>query len=592
MGLPLRFQNAPKADISNLGYLKKYLSGHKRDIIIFIISVMITSSSVLGVGAGVKQFVDEGLIGASAHSLNRALVYLFMLILLLSIGSYGRVYYMTKIGSSIVAQVRRDVYDKVMRLSSSFFDVNQSGEVLSRLNADTTVLNLVIGNAIATSLRNAIICVGGVVMIMLTSPKLALYTSIVVPLIILFVMKQAKIVRQLAKTARDRVAEMSSYLAQSLTAMKVIQSYNREGIEKGNFNSLTEGARKAEMEGVAARARLSSTVMLLSLGAVACVMWMGGKDVLAGDLTMGELSTFIFYAVLVAGAIGSLSNVYTQLQKAAGSTERLAELMQMEVDIKSPSKPQKLPKTFNGKVEFKGVSFAYPTKQESKALDNVSFTVKPGEMIALVGPSGTGKSTVLNMLLRFYDVDEGVVLVGGKDIRKLSVKELREQFAFVPQDPIVFSTSARDNILFGRHDATEEEVFEAAKAAHALEFIEKLPEGFDTALGERGVRLSGGERQRIALARAILRKPKILLLDEATSALDAESESFVQEALAELMKTCTTIVIAHRLATVRKAQKIVVLENGKIGGVGKHSELLKKSPLYKRLADLQFKLPE
>ena len=583
-----RIADLPKGEVKNLRHVFKYLKNYVKESAIVLVALIVASSSVLGIGTGLKYLIDEGFSKQDEKFLDLSLLVLLLVIAVLAASSYTRFYFITKIGEGVVADIRRDVYKKLLTLSPGFFEITRTGEVLSRLTTDTSVIQLVVGSSLAVAIRNVIMLIGGVVMLVATSTKLTAFIAILIPIVVLQIITLGKKVRKLSRNSQDKIADLSSHGQETLSSIRIVQSFGQESGEFNKFSGFVGEAYQAAMERVKMRAKLTAIVIVLVFGSVGLVLWIGGKDVLNGYITGGELSSFVFYSILVAASTGAISEVVGDIQRAAGAAERLMELLNAKSDIEIPSMPVQLDNNFRPEVTFNNVTFYYPTRKEIPALHNISFKVNPGEKVALVGPSGSGKSTILQLLLRFYDPQEGSIRVGDVNLRDTDPNELRKYFAFVPQEPIVFSDTAYENIKYGKQDATEAEIIEAAEIAQAHDFISKLPKGYQTFLGEKGVMLSGGERQRIALARAILRDPKILLLDEATSSLDAENEQLVQQALEKIMENRTTIVIAHRLATILKSDKIIVISNGQIEAMGTHQELVKQGSLYARLAELQF----
>jgi ATP-binding cassette subfamily B protein len=551
-------------------------------------SLTVAAGTVLVLGVGLRRLVDDGFSSGNSALHDQALIALLMVIAVLAAASYARFYLVSWIGERVVADIRRAVYGHVIGLSPGFFEVTRTGEILSRLTTDTTLLQTVIGSQASQFMRNTLLFAGGTVMLAITSPRLTLLVFLVVPLVVIPIIFFGRRVRRLSRASQDRIADVGALAEESLTGVRTVQAFGHEEFERKRFAERVEDAFSVAVHRIRARALLTAIVILLVFGAVGIILWVGGHDVFAGKLSAGELSAFIFYAVVVASSVGSISEVIGDLQRAAGSAERLLELLEVEPDIKAPAQPQVLPQPLSGAISFRDVTFHYPSRPERSALRSIDLTAAPGERIALVGPSGAGKSTVFQLLLRFYDPQGGAITVDGINIREVVPVDVRGAIGLVPQDPIIFSGNAWENIRYGRPDASDDEVRDAARAAGAAEFIDRLPEGFSTFLGEKGVRLSGGQRQRIAIARAILKNPTVLLLDEATSALDAESEHAIQEALSQLMAGRTTFIIAHRLATVLEADRIIVFDQGRIVAEGTHAELIQQKGLYARLAELQF----
>jgi ATP-binding cassette subfamily B protein len=505
--------------------------------------------------------------------------------------TYMRFYHVSWLGERVTADLRRAVFDHLLDLPPSFFEATRTGEVISRLINDTTMLETVIGSSASMAIRNMLLMIGGIVMLTLTSPKLTLLVLAGVPLVVVPIVLFGRRVRKLARATQDRVGDVGAFLDESLHEIRTVQGYGHEALDRRDFTSRVEAAFGTAVRRIRQRALLVAAVILLVFGAVGVILWIGGHDVVAGRLSAGQLSAFVFYAVLVAGAVGSISEVVGDLQRAAGATERLFELLSVVPAIRAPAHPVPMPAHGSGALSFEDVTFHYPSRPDAPALDRFSLDVRASEKVALVGPSGAGKTTVFQLLLRFYDPQAGVVRIDGVDLAKADPRDVRRQLALVPQDPVIFASTVLENVRYGRPGASDAEVKTACDAAYATEFIERLPGGFAGLLGERGVRLSGGQRQRLAIARAILADRPILLLDEATSALDAESERIVQRALERLMAGRTVLMIAHRLATVRHADRIAVVDRGHIVALGTHDALVRENPLYARLAALQFDVP-
>ena len=576
-------------DFRVLAYLWRFVRPYKPQVAGAMVALIVAAGSLLVIGTGLRGLVDEGFAAGDVSRLDRAVMALFAIVAVLAFASYSRFYLVTWIGERVIADIRKTVYAHVIKLSPGYYETVRTGEVLSRLTADTTVLQTVVGTSMSIALRNSLLLVGGLVMLLITSPKLIGLVLLVTPLVVVPILVFGRRVRRLSRYSQDRVADVGAHVEESLSAIRTLQAFTHEEYDRAHFAARVEEAFTTAVARIRARAWLTALVILLVFGAVATVLWIGGRDVLAGRISGGELAAFVFYAVVVAGAFGAIGEVIGDLQRAAGATERLIELLRTEPDIRLPAHPMALPEPPVGEVRFEKVSFRYPARPDAPALEDFDLTVTPGATVALVGPSGAGKSTVFQLLLRFYDPQSGRILLDGVDLREADPQEVRRRIGLVPQDPVIFSADAWTNIRYGRPDASDEEVREAAEAAGCIEFLDALPDGFDTFLGEKGVRLSGGQRQRIAIARAILRDPAVLLLDEATSALDSESERLVQAALERLAEDRSTVVIAHRLATVQRVDRIVVIDNGRVVASGTHAELMEDpNGLYRRLAALQF----
>jgi ATP-binding cassette subfamily B protein len=551
------------------------------------LALVFTAGVTLSIGQGLRILVNDGFQG-STEALNHALELFGLIVVLLALGTFVRFYLVTWIGERVSADLRRAVFDHLVGLHPGFFETTVSGDVQSTITTDTTLLQTVIGSSVSIALRNALILVGGVIWLFITNAKLTALVLLSVPLVVAPILIFGRRVRSLSRASQDRIADVGTYVGEAIQNIKVVQAFNHQPVDREQFGGHVEAAFQVAQRRTLQRALLSTLVITLVLGAVGVMIWVGGNDVNAGRISAGELTAFVFYAVMIAASVGAISEVYGDLQRAAGASERLMELLAATPAILAPPQPQPLTQPVRGAVHIENVVFHYPTRPEQPAIDHLSLEIAAGRATALVGSSGAGKSTLIDLLLRFYDVNSGCIRFDGVDIRALDPLALRAQIALVPQQPVLFMGSVLDNIRYGRPDASDADVRAAAQAAFADEFIERLPQGYASQVGEQGVRLSGGQRQRIAIARALLKDPALLLLDEATSALDAESEFQVQQALDRLMQGRTSLVIAHRLATVIKADSIAVLEHGKLVAMGRHEELLSASPLYARWAGLQF----
>ena len=577
-------------DLRRLRALARYLAPYRGTILATFVALVVAAASVLSLGIGVRFLIDGGFAGGRPEALDHALEAVLIVVVVLAVATFFRSWLVTRLGERVVADLRRDLFAHVIRLEPGFFETTRTGEVLSRLTTDTAVVQTVIGASVTQALRNVLLLLGGMVLLLVTNPKLTGLVLLVVPLVILPIVVIGRRVRRLSRAAQDRVADLGATTEENLNAVRIVQAFAQEATVAARMAQLAEAAFAAASRYAFARALLGAIVICLVFGAIVVVLWIGGQDVLAGRISGGELASFVFYATVVASAVGGLSEIVGDLQRAAGATERLVELLETERRIRAPERPVRLPARGRGVLRFERVAFAYPARPDRPVLVDFDLEVRPGETVALVGPSGAGKTSVLQLALRFYDPDAGRVSFDGVDLRELDPAELRRRIGLVPQEPVIFSADARTNIAFGRPEASEAEIRAAAEAAAALDFVEALPQGFATFLGEKGVRLSGGQRQRIAIARALLCDPELLLLDEATSSLDAESERLVQDALERLRRGRSCLVVAHRLATVRKADRIVVLDEGRVVDQGRHDELVSRGGLYARLASLQFGL--
>ena len=582
---------AASRELRHLKRLWRYLAPYRLRMLGALGALTVSSAAVLSLGVGIRMLVDDGFASGDAASLDRALAALLAAVLVMAAASWGRFYLVSWLGERVIADIRRDVYSHAIGLSPRFLETMRTGEVLSRLTADTTLLQVVVGSTASAAMRNLLLLAGGAVMLAVSSPELTALVFVLVPVVVAPIVAFGRRVRRLSRAAQDRVADFGAHGEETLNAVRTVQAYTHEAIDRRTFGARVEAAFAAAVDRVRARAWLTALAMAAVFAAVALVLWVGGRAVLAGDMSGGALAQFVFFAVVVAGAVGAISEVWGDLQRAAGATERLLDLLDAAPDVAAPRAPAAMPSPARGAISFEKVVFRYPSRPGDPALDGVDLEVAPGERVALVGPSGAGKTTLFQLLLRFYDPDSGVVRIDGAPLRRADPREVRARIAVVPQEPVVFSANAWENIRYGRPEAGDAEVRAAARAAAAAEFLDALPQGFDSFLGEKGVRLSGGQRQRIAIARAILRDPAILLFDEATSALDSENERLVQAALDRLMAGRTVLAIAHRLATVRGADRIVVFDRGRIVAAGDHDSLVARGGLYARLAAPQFGAP-
>lgn len=583
--------SAKKRSLSTLLALGAYLTPYKKHLAAAVTALIVTAIISLSIGQGVRILIDEGFIGGSQAQLNRAVLIILGLTAAMAIGTFVRFYLVSLLGERVSADLRREVFNHLITLHPSYFEENRPGEIMSRLTTDTTLLQTIIGSSFSMALRSSLTLVGALVMLLVTNLKLTLMVIACVPLVLMPILIYGRRVRSLARLSQDSIADVGVYAGEIIQNIKTVQSYTREPEERQAFGQEVEKAFEVARRRVRQRALLIAAVILLVFGALAAMLWIGGSDVLAGRMSGGELGAFVFYALMVGMSVATVSEVYGELQRAAGATERLLELLAVENEIVAPVKAAAQANELAPEMQLEQVSFFYPSRPEVAALDKFSLSIEAGKSLALVGPSGAGKSTVFELLLRFYDPQSGSVQLAGSNIQDLEPEQLRQQIALVPQQPALFSADVMYNIRYSKPEASDEEVYAAARAAHADEFIQRLPQGYNSHLGEQGVRLSGGQRQRIAIARAILKNPRILLLDEATSALDAESEHQVQLALENLMRDRTTVIIAHRLATILHVDKIAVMDQGKLQALGDHHSLLRESDLYQRLASLQFREP-
>ena len=577
-----------RARLRPLLSLAPYVGRYRTRAIFALISLTIAALTTLTVPVAVRRMIDFGFSPEGIAMINSYFSVMIALVAVLALASAMRYYLVMTIGERIVADLRSDVFAHLTSLSPAFFDSSRSGELISRLTADTTQIKSAVGASVSIALRNVMLFIGATAMMVVTSPRLSLFVLLAIPLIVLPLVAFGRWVRRLSRTAQDTLADASAYASELIGAIRTVQAYTNERLANKRFAGDVEQAYNAARGSTWARAVLTAVIIFIVFTSVVIILWVGSNDVLTGTITPGRLGQFILYAAFAASSLGQLSEVWGEVSAASGAAERLFEIMNVKSDISAPATVRALPTPPRGDVVLDHVTFAYPTRPDTLALDNVSLAVRAGEKVAIVGPSGAGKSTLFHLLLRFYDPAAGTITLDGVPIRAADPTDVRARIALVAQDSVVFAMSTRDNIRFGRPDANDADVMRAADLAHATEFIERLPQGFDTQLGERGVTLSGGQRQRIAIARAILRDAPLLLLDEATSSLDAESETLVQTALEELMKHRTTLVIAHRLATVLSCDRIIVIDRGRIVEQGTHASLVAAGGLYARLARLQF----
>ncbi|WGS60564.1 ABC transporter ATP-binding protein/permease [Vibrio lentus] len=578
-----------KKSLSILFELSKFIQPYKGRVIAALIALIFTASLTLSVGHGIRLLIDQGFTQQSLSDLGSAIQFIMVVVVLISIGTFFRFYLVSSVGERVSADIRLSVFNHVVTLHPSYFETNGSGDIMSRITTDTTLLQSIIGSSFSMAMRSALMCIGAIIMLFATNIKLTLIVLASVPFILIPILVYGRRVRALSRKSQDSMSDVGSYAGEAIEHIKTVQSYSREAQEKASFAIEVEKAYEIGRQRVKQRAILISGVIVIVFSAIAGMLWVGGSDVINGTMSAGDLAAFVFYAIMVASSLGTISEVMGELQRAAGATERLIEILQVESHIVAPVENPTSLDNVTPEVAFDDVTFCYPSRPDQPATSSLTLTAHEGKVLALVGPSGAGKTTLFELLQRFYDPQVGKVTLGGVELNQFDPNELRKQMALVPQQPALFSNDVFHNIRYGNPEATDEQVIEAAKKAHAHEFIQNLPEGYHSFLGERGVRLSGGQRQRIAIARAILKDPNILLLDEATSALDSESEHHVQQALEELMRGRTTIIIAHRLSTIKHADQIAVLDKGQLVDIGDHQSLINSCELYQRLVELQFK---
>ena len=574
-------------DIRRIRPAFSFLRPYIPQVLLASVALIVTASATLSLGQGLRIVIDGGFASGQAEVLNESLGLFAIFILVLTVGTFVRFYFVSWVGERVSADIRMAVFNHLVHLHAGFFEENSPSEIQSRVTTDTTLLQTVIGSSVSIALRNILMFIGGLVLIFITNAKLSLVVLASVPLVVLPVILVSRRVRSLSRTSQDRLADVGSHVSEIFRHIKIVQAFNHEASDINKFAQVVEGALAVALQRVWVRAVLIAVVMMLVFGAIAVLVWIGGQDVLSGRTSAGELVAFIFYAFIVAGSVGAISEVWTDLQRAAGATERLVELLDSPSEIRDGTVSE-LPPWQSLDLAVTDLAFRYASRPDQPVLQSLSFNVQPGEMVALVGPSGAGKSTFFDLLQRFYDVDAGSIKLGGVDVREAKLRALRGAFGFVPQTPAMFSGSVRDNLTYGRPDASDEQVERALSLANAQTFVNALPQGLLTHLGEDGIGLSGGQRQRLAVARALIAEPAFLLLDEATSALDAESEQSIRKSVEALKGEMTILVIAHRLSTVRQADRILVFEEGRMIASGTHDELMKDSNLYARFASIQF----
>jgi len=585
----ISLKTAPDKKVAILLELIQFIRPYKSRVFAALAALIFTAAVMLSVGQGIRMLIDEGFAQQSLQQLQHAVFFILVITVLIAAGTFTRFYLVSWLGERVSADIRLAVFNHVITLHPSYFETNGSGDIMSRITTDTTLLQSIIGSSFSMAIRSILMLLGALIMLFATNIKLTFIVLISVPFILVPILFYGRKVRKLSRKSQDSMADVGSYAGEAIEHIKTVQSYTHEQQERRSFAKEVEKSFYIGRSRIKQRATLIAGVIMIVFGAITGMLWVGGSDVIQGRMSGGDLAAFVFYAILVASSLATISEVLGELQRAAGATERLIEILQVESHILPPVENAISAKKLAAQIAFENVSFNYPSRPDQAATQVLNLTAQQGKVLALVGPSGAGKSTLFELLQRFYDPQLGRITLGGTDIRQLDPKDLRQQMALVPQQPALFSSDVFHNIRYGKPEASDEEVISAAKKAHAHEFISQLPEGYNSFLGERGVRLSGGQRQRIAIARAILKDPHILLLDEATSALDSESEHHVQQALEELMRGRTTIIIAHRLSTIKHANHIAVLDHGLLVDIGDHQSLLQTCDLYQRLVELQFK---